>query len=264
MKVRLKKKNWNIQNGVKSGGLIVLVLAAMVLFSGCVGQNNIKSAANSPHVATTSAPAGPSPLGVSTPKPLPGYTTATTPKPTATAVPTATAKAITQPAATTPAFNFLAGMSELLIQPSDVPALTLKEFDFIGSSEYKNSYPPAGTPITLQVSTWQDSAGKTALYVIASPETDVVQPITGGLQTCAVYKSQEASFSCGTTNFGERSYYMDLPVNYINIPGYLESDIVFQKGYYYASIKVYMAMADKDKIHSEAFRIAGLVESRLK
>ncbi len=204
---------------------------------------------------------GPTPLVVkSPPKPLnvPGYVTPTppTPKPTATPVPKATTKAATQPAAT-PAFKYIAGLSEPLIKPSDVPELTLKEYMFDSN---KNSYPAAGTPVVMQVLVWQDAADKQALFVEASPDPEIGQLLDGELQNCEnYYAGQGSPISCGPANFGEKSLYWDVPSN--TIPAYQESDVMFKKGDYYVILRV--SMNDKDKSHSEASRLAGLALSRM-
>lgn len=187
----IKKKNRNIVDRLKIGGLIGLILAIMVLFSGCVGQESAKSPAST-QTATTTTP-GPQ-------------------------------------TATTPGSVIESGTSGLYITQDDVKGLTLKQYSFIAASEsvtynistrstmetYKDTL-PLGKRNVGQVSMWDNPAGRVVRVSVDKFDTNdrIPETFAGFLTSCErTIKSGEwkkrgdtVEAGCGQTDIGVNAYY---------------------------------------------------------
>ena len=263
MKVHLneKQKNWNIANCIKTGGLMVLLLAAMVFFSGCVGQVNTKSA----------APASPPPLVTKTPPPplnVPGYVTPTAIIPKTVTTPAPKAKTTTNPQTTTaaPVSSAPTGLEELLIKQPDVPlGFSLSDHNFYAAdmktgrpTTYKDSL-PAGMRNFGQDSTWVGSAETQSIIVKAmNYDSGDWGLIPSMIEGC---KANDDKTICGSANIGSVSYYKDMPADVKS--SVWKTGILYSKdGRYYITITV--TIGSREASHTEAFRIANLVLGRLK
>lgn len=252
-------------NGIKIGGLIVLVLA--VALSGCVSQDNPKSSVDSQKVVSTPSPAtspakyvpsGPAPLSTSkTPPPplnIPGSVT---------------------PKATSPKAEVKSGIAvpdDLLVRPEDAPGLSLADYSYyaVKTDEvyadpiyqrvtvYKGAL-PAGMRNVGQESKWLLSTGQADDVQVRKFDSKVSinGSIPASLITCEKDKKIRET-SCGSANIGNISYYRDSPVPNGNTQNTI---LYFVKDNYHVSIKVSYKIGDS---HDEAFQLAEKIERRLK
>lgn len=227
-----EKINRNLADRIRTGGIIVLVLAALLL-SGCVSQENTKSAADSKTSAETGlgAEPGASNLLVSQ-KDFPGLT-------------------LKQ-------YSFIAA-SESAVYNYTTRA-TMRQ--------YKDVL-PIGMRNVGQMSGWQNEAGKTMSVSIDKFDSNdgLQRMFEGTLQSCEkTIKSGEwkkrgdtVDAGCGQANIGDQSYYSYSISK--NNPDVKQVLIYYSKGNYFVSVNV---VDIKGESYNEAVELAKKVSGRLR
>ncbi len=219
---------------VLTGGILVLVLAAMVLLSGCVDQDNAKSST--------------SPQATATPKPL----ATTTTNPQVAKTPVTNTGTLVPP--------------ESIIQQADVPELIFGSFlymsaradteynysikDHVKSSRTKEKIRPSYKNVG-QGSSWVSREMRSLVVNVYVFDSNVGNggDLPGRLSSCT-------SASCGSADVGDVSLYYTDPWSESEI-----TNLYYAKGNYFVEIMV------QDKTgasYNEAIRIGKIVESRLK
>lgn len=249
----VQKKNRNMTNRLMIGGLLVLAVAAMIFLSGCVSQDDAKSA-TSPKTVTT-----PSPYGANNPKPLvvPGYPTPTP----------------TSPKIVTPDLSAGANVPpESLIQPPDVPGRigSFSYFSFKEGAEFiystknfaKSSVTKeaivSGNRVVGQASSWVSREGQSINVQVKVYDSNVGigSDFPSRLSSCTDEIKRGTYTSCGSADIGDDSYYHTGPWGGVEI-----TTLVYVKGNY----SVFMTVQDKtDASQKEAIRVGRIIESRLK
>jgi hypothetical protein len=171
--------------------------------------------------------------------------------------------------------------SDLLIKPSDVPGLTLKNFGFIAvpkSSSYiysnsssgdieMSSYQdtlPIGTRNVGQSSIWLDNSGR--MLQIESHKYDSNANFQFDyIQVCGILTEQNKNYSdvmdfgCGNPSIGDNSYYQ-YGIDKKNKPDVAITQLVFT---YRNNIVEIRNTDEKEKSVNEAIRIAKIIKSTL-
>lgn len=247
-RLKEKMKNRNMKNGLRVG-LVGLILAVMVLLSGCVGQDGATSPTS----------------------PKPGATVAATISPTVastTAVPATTLKAAVTPKATSSSGSGSKVPAESLVFQDDVPELMFGSFEYItthlADSKYvystRNSIRGVKTKdqvadpyrIVGQVSTWSNRDQQSL-----SVEVNIFDSNVGNGKAIPDQLSYCATPACGSANIGDISQYHTDPSG----SGMELTTITYVKGEYY----VFLSYQDKTgQSFGQAIKVAKAIEGRIK
>lgn len=231
-----EKKNRNRMKRVLTGGILVLVLAAMVLLSGCVDQDNAKSST--------------SPQATATPKPL----ATTTTNPQVAKTPVTNTGTLVPP--------------ESIIQQADVPELIFGSFlymsaradteynysikDHVKSYKTKEKIRPSYKNVG-QETAWRGNQDIRSLVV----QVRVFDTSVGNGKDLPDHLSYCTTAACGSADIGDISYYHTDQ----STSGYEMTTLSYVKGEYL----VFMSYQDKTGTSlKETIRIAKAIEGRLK
>jgi hypothetical protein len=238
----------------RTGLMIFLIIAGIVFASGCIGGEKAIDTKSSTVVSTQT------PVSVKTPLPTQASVSVKTP----TKTPVSQESNATSP--------------DLLIKPSDVPGLSLKDYNFYSVNEkdiyiiknyigslsappgyYKTSL-PAGSRNIGQTSTWKGDGIQVVNVEVLKFDSDagIKDYFDSELKKCdnMVKQDQQKQGQCGSLSIGDNSYYTSvIPTN---------AWLTFSQRNYHVDIRVTVNVTDeKDKGLNEAIRIGNIIKSRL-
>lgn len=172
---------------------------------------------------------------------------------------------------------------ESIIQPSDVPGLTLKDFSFFavpksldvihdglngptGLIRYKDNLPVGTKKIGAESSSWEDATGRlVSIGYIHYDSTNNFssQKLLYPLSNLNSWKEQGKIIGYGDPKIGDYSIWIEYPIK--SSSGVNNPDVqhIFLNYIYKTNIVNLQVIDEKDKSLNEAVRIAKLIQSRL-